>query len=145
MPDHPGIAGVFVSILGGGLSPAINAKTGIFTAGALVYVRFLDAAGKVVASGSQEFPMHGLMSDAKNVLAKPVRFSRMFDLAPGSYRLEVSVYDEVDTVEAGSPALRFEIVAGRDLLHRFRQCLTDEERHRALVTWNESAARMTLL
>jgi hypothetical protein len=38
-------------------------------------VRFLDAAGKVAASGSQEFPMHGLMSDAKNVLAKPVRFS----------------------------------------------------------------------
>jgi hypothetical protein len=64
MPDHPGIAGVYVTILGGGLSPAINAKTGIFTAGALVYVRFLDAAGKVVASGSQEFPMHGLMSDA---------------------------------------------------------------------------------
>jgi len=94
MPDHPGIAGVYVTILGGGLSPAINAKTGIFTAGALVYVRFLDAAGKVVASGSQEFPMHGLMSDAKNVLAKPIRFSRMFDLAPGSYRLEVSVYDE---------------------------------------------------
>jgi hypothetical protein len=51
MPDHPRRR-VFVTILGGGLSPAINAKTGIFTAGALV-VRFLDAAGKVAASGSQ--------------------------------------------------------------------------------------------
>jgi hypothetical protein len=57
-------------------------------------VRFLDAAGKVAASGSQEFPMHGLMSDAKNVLAKPVRFSACSISCPGSYRLEVSVYDE---------------------------------------------------
>lgn len=94
MPDHPGIAGVFVTIVGGGLSPAVNAKRGTFTAGALVYVRFLDAAGKVAASGSQEFPMQGLMSEAKTTLAKPVRFSKMFDLQPGKYRLEVSVYDE---------------------------------------------------
>jgi len=27
MPDHPGIAGIFVTIPGGGLSPAIKAKT----------------------------------------------------------------------------------------------------------------------
>jgi hypothetical protein len=94
MPAHPGMAGVFVTIMGGGLSPAINAKTGMFTSGALVYVRFLDAAGKVAASGSQEFPMHGLMSDAKSILARPVRFWKLFDLQPGKYRLEVSVYDE---------------------------------------------------
>ena len=35
MPDHPGIAGVYVTIPGGGLSPATNAKTGMFTAAAL--------------------------------------------------------------------------------------------------------------
>jgi hypothetical protein len=38
--------------------------------------------------------MHGLMSDAKSILARPVRFWKLFDLQPGKYRLEVSVYDE---------------------------------------------------
>jgi hypothetical protein len=94
MPGHPGLAGVYVTILGGGLTSAGNAKIGTFTAGALVFVRFRDGAGNVAAKGSQEFPIHGLMADAKSTLAKPVRFSRLFDLAPGPYRLEVAVYDE---------------------------------------------------
>ena len=94
MPGHPGLASVEVTIPGGGLTSAGNAKTGTFTAGALVFVQFRDGAGSVAAKGSHVFPIHGLMADAKSTLAKPVRFSRLFDLAPGRYRVEVAVYDE---------------------------------------------------
>src|SRR5262245_14471393 len=35
MPGHPGLAGVYVTIPGGGLTSAGNPKTGMYTAGAL--------------------------------------------------------------------------------------------------------------
>jgi hypothetical protein len=93
VPGRPGQVAVYVRIPGGTLRNA-GTKFGTFTAGAVVLVRFLSAAGDVVHKESQEFPFTGLLSDAKTMLSKPLVYSGLQQLAPGSYRLQVVVYDE---------------------------------------------------
>jgi hypothetical protein len=94
LPGHPGLVAIFVTVPGGGLSYVGDQKTGTFNAGAVVLARALDAAGVQVFKDSQEFPMRGLLAEAKTTMAKPLAFSRRADLATGHYRIEVAVYDQ---------------------------------------------------
>jgi hypothetical protein len=94
LPGHPGLVAIFLTVPGGGLSYVGDQKTGTFNAGAVVLVRVLDAAGAQVFKDSQEFPMRGLLAEAKTTMAKPLAFSRRADLATGHYRIEVVVYDQ---------------------------------------------------
>jgi hypothetical protein len=96
VPGRTGLVAVNVQIPGGTLG-YLGTKMGTFTAGAVVLARFVNAAGDVVAKESQEFSFTGLLSDAKATLSKPTVFSRLHNLEPGSYRLQVAVFDEGGT------------------------------------------------
>jgi hypothetical protein len=105
---HPGLVAVFVNVPGGGLTFTGNTKTGTFVAGAVVLARFVNDAGATVHSESQEFPFHGLLSDAKATLAKRLAFSRIAEVPSGAYRLDVVVYDEAGK-QASVTTMPFEI------------------------------------
>jgi hypothetical protein len=112
LPGRIGLVAINVRIPGGSLGFAGDPKVGTFSAGAVVLVRFIDSAGKVVAKESEEFPFNGLLSEAKATLSKPLVFSRQHNLPPGSYRLQAVVYDEggkqasavVEPFDAPAPA-----------------------------------------
>jgi len=94
VPDRHGLVAVNVQIPGGSLEFAADPKVGTYTAGAVVLMRFLNQGGQVVAKESEHFPFSGLLSEAKATLSKPIVFSRQRDLPPGTYQLQVVVYDE---------------------------------------------------
>jgi len=97
VPGHHGLVAVNVQIPGGTLDFAPDRKMGTFAAAAVVLVRFLNQGGQVVAKESQRFPFAGLLSDAKSTLSKPIVFTRQHDIQPGTYQLQVVVYDEATT------------------------------------------------
>ena len=94
VPNHHGLIAVNVRIPGDTLEFTADPKMGTFSAGAVVLVRFLNQGGQVVAKESQRFPFSGLLSDAKATLSKPIVFSRQHDIPPGTYQLQVAVFDE---------------------------------------------------
>jgi hypothetical protein len=124
IPGHPGQLVLFVRVQGSDLKVDANAKTGMFTAGAVALARFLDQSGTVVHRTSQEMPFRGLLADAKTILAKPVEFSPMMDLPPGQYRIEVVVYDpssrqaSVVKVPFEAPAAETPVVGSLMILDR---------------------------
>ncbi len=108
IPNHHGLVAVNVRIPGGTLDFAPEPKMGTYTAGAVVLVRFLNLGGQVVAKDSERFPFTGLLSDAKTTLSKPIVFSHQRDLPPGSYQLQVVVYDEA-TARASVVSKTYEV------------------------------------
>lgn len=94
VPGHHGLIAVNVQIPGGTLDFTPDPKVGTFTAGAVVLVRFLNQGGQEVAKESEHFPFAGLLSDAKATLSKPIVFSHQHDIPPGSYLMQVVVFDE---------------------------------------------------
>jgi hypothetical protein len=94
IPGHHGLIAVNVQIPGGTLDFAPDPKMGTFSAAGVVLVRFLNQGGQVVAKESERFPFSGLLSDAKATLSKPIVFSHQHDIPPGSYLLQVVVFDE---------------------------------------------------
>jgi hypothetical protein len=95
VPGRPSQAAVFVRIAGNALTSNGNMKTGMFSAGAVTALRVVDGAGRVVHEEATVAPIHGLMSDARSTLDKPIEFRRFLDLPPGTYTLHVAVYDQV--------------------------------------------------
>ena len=95
VPGHPGQAAMFIRLGGGALESNGNPKTGMFSAGAVIALRVLDATGRPVYERTEVRPIHGLMSDAKETLAKPLESRQFLELAPGTYRVQVAAYDQV--------------------------------------------------
>jgi hypothetical protein len=108
VPGRHGLIALNVRIPGGSLEFAAEPKVGTYTAGAVVLVRFLNQGGQVVAKESAHFPFTGLLSEAKATLSKPIVFSRQHDLPPGTYQLQVVVYDEA-TSRASVIARTYEV------------------------------------
>jgi hypothetical protein len=94
VPGHHGLIAVNVQIPGGSIEFKAEQKVGTYTAGAVVLVRFLNQGGQVVAKASQRFPFSGLLSEGKATLSKPIVFTHQIDVPPGTYQLQVAVYDE---------------------------------------------------
>jgi len=110
VPGHHGLVALNVQIPGGTLDFKADSKMGTYTAGAVVLARFLNQGGQVVAKESERFPFTGLLSDAKSTLSKPIVFSHQPDIPPGTYQLQVVVYDEA-TARASVIARTYEVPA----------------------------------
>ena len=93
MPGRPGMAAVSVTVPGSSLSLLGDQKTNEYTGGAVVVARVRDAQGVVIRKLSQQFRLRGAMTNAQSVKDKTLTFARFPDLDPGSYQVDVAIYD----------------------------------------------------
>ena len=95
VPGHLNQTAVFIRLAGDSLETHGNPKTGMFTAGAVIAVQFVDTAGRVARALAEVIPFRGLMADARSTTAKPIESTQVLDLAPGAYQVQVAVYDQI--------------------------------------------------
>ncbi len=93
MPGRPGMAAVSVTLPGSSLSLLGDQKTNEYTGGAVVVARVRDADGAVIRKLSQQYRLRGAMINAQGLKDKTLTFSRFPDLDPGSYQVDVAIYD----------------------------------------------------
>jgi VWFA-related protein len=93
LPGRPGLAMLSVVVPGTSLVLLGDEKQQRYGGGAVIVARVTDAGGKVVRKVSQQYRLAGDLADAKSLGAKTLSFLRLVDLDPGTYRVDVAVYD----------------------------------------------------
>ena len=94
-PGHPGRTVINVSIPGRGLALLTNQQANTFAGGAVVVLRIQDDKGVAIQKLSQQYRLRGEYAEIETTRAKQLTFTRFPELAPGAYRVDAAVYDNV--------------------------------------------------
>jgi hypothetical protein len=94
-PGHPGRTVINVSIPGRGLALLANQQANTFAGGAVVVLRIQDDKGVAIQKLSQQYRLRGEYAEIETTRAKQLTFTRFPELAPGAYRVDAAVYDNV--------------------------------------------------
>jgi VWFA-related protein len=94
-PGHPGRAVISVSIPGRGLALIANQEQNTYAGGAVVVLRIQDEQGVAIQKLSQQYRLRGEYAEIETTRAKQLTFTRFPELAPGAYRVDAAVYDNV--------------------------------------------------